>query len=897
LLYPHDVKVRNYLLLIFYLLVYYNTNAQTPTLQWEKSMGGPGADSHNDIKTTADGNFIAVGFSTSNSGNISGAHGGIDAYVTKFTKNGTTIWSKLFGGNLDEAFGSIIQTPDGGYICVGYTTSNNDNVSGNHGSYDIWVVKLAGDGTLQWQKCFGGSNYDRGGSIIPTNDGNYLIAGSTNSTDGDVQGNHGNTDYWLFKISPSGNLLWQKCFGGSYSETPSSVIQTSDNGFIVCGSTSSNDGDVSGSHNLPNSYNNDSWVVKLDGNGNLQWQKCYGGVGFLAGASQIIQTTWGDYFILGNIFLNVPSITSGDITTYYGNYDIWGIDIDNNGTIQWQKTLGGTGYDRGNTVINTSDGQLLLVGGSSSNNHDISGGHGGNEYLAIKLNSIGTIQWQLCLGGSSSEEASSVLQTGSCEYILTGSSGSSDGQVNTNYGGSDAWVVDIATILTPSATISSSAGSNVCQGTPVTFTAIPFNGGTSPAYQWQKNGLNVGSNSPTYADNSLSNNDAITVVMTNTAPCTTTPTATSNPIVITVTIPLTPSVSISSDAGSSICQGAPVTFTATPVNGGPSPAYQWQKNGLNVGNNSPTYSDNSLSSNDAITVVMTSTAACTTTSTATSSPIVISVTIPLTPSVSISSDAGSSICQGTPVTFTATPVNGGPSPAYQWQKNGLNVGNNSPTYSDNSLSNNDAIKVLLTSNTPCTPTATSTSLTIIVTTPVTPSVSITSSAGTNIYQGTPVTFTAIPINGGVSPIFQWKKNGVNVGSNSPIYTDNSLSNNDVITVTITSSIFCTTITNATAGISINILPIDHQMVKIPNTFTPNSDGINDTWDIKHLEYFKKCTVNIFTRKKQLVFSSIGYPVPWDGTFKGAAMPNGVYYYIIDLKDGSKPFASWLTVIR
>ena len=1066
------MKIRIYILLAFICISIFGAYGQTPVLQWQKAMGGSAGDIFAHMTMTADGNFIAVGLSHSNDGNVSGAHGGSDAYITKFANDGTIIWSKLYGGTGHELLYSIIQTPDGGYIGLGYTTSNDGDVSGNHGGWDVWVIKIAGDGTLQWQKCFGGTGDEQAFSIISTNDGNYLISGLTPSNDGDVQGNHGGTDGWLFEIDPSGNLLWQKCFGGTYNDDFTRVIQTIDNGFIVAGETISNDGDVSGLHNIPGSSNAEEWVVKLDATGSIQWQKCYGEAGYSVGVNQIIQAPGGGYLMVGNISNNAAStLSSGDLTNYYGNYDAWVIKINDTGTIQWQRTLGGSQFDVLNDLINTSDGGFLLVGESSSN------GSSGDDWI-IKLNSSGATQWQLYLGGSGNQEAESVVQVNSCEYVLAGGIAK---QIPGYHGNNDAWVADIAAILIPSVSIAANPGNSICQGTPVTFTATPVNGGASPAYQWHKNGINVGSNSPIYTDNALANTDVITVTLTGNAPCATPTSANSNSVTMKVTAPVTASVSIASGAGNSICQGTPVTFTATPVNGGAAPVYQWQKNGINVGGNSPAYTDNALANNDVITVTLTGNATCVTPATANSNTVTMTVTPSVTSSVSIAPGAGNSICQGTPVTFTATPVNGGTSPVYQWQKNGINLGSNGPTYTDNALANNDVITVTLTSNASCatpvavnsntvtmtvtpsvtpsvsiasgaghsicqgtpvtftatpvnggtapvyqwqknginvgsngpdytdntlanndvitvtltsnascatpvavnsntvtmtvTPSVTpsvsiasgagnsicqgmpvtftatpvnggaapvyqwqknginvgsngpaytdnalantdvitvtltsnapctvpvmanSAPVTVTVTAPVTPSVTIASSPGGSIYQGTSVTFTAIPVNGGAFPAYQWKKNGINTGSNSSTYTDNALTNNDVITVVMTSNAFCLTQSTTTADILIKILPAQLEVIKIPNTFTPNNDGINDTWNIKSLENYGNCTVNIYSRWGAKMFSSIGYSIPWDGTSGATKAPAGVYYYVIDIKDGTKPLAGWVTLVR
>ncbi len=349
--------------------------------------------------------------------------------------------------------------------------------------------------------------------------------------------------------------------------------------------------------------------------------------------------------------------------------------------------------------------------------------------------------------------------------------------------------------VTPSVSVGASA-TTICAGTNVTFTATPSNGGTTPAYQWKLNGSNVGTNSTTYSNSGLSNNDTVTVILTSNATCVTTATANGNKIGMTVNTNLTPSVSVGASA-TTICAGTNVTFTATPTNGGTTPAYQWKLNGSNSGTNSTTYSNAGLSNNDTVTVVLTSNATCVTSATANGNKIGMTVNTNLTPSVSVGASA-TTICSGTNVTFTATPTNGGTTPAYQWKLNGSNSGTNSTTYSNAGLSNNDTVTVVLTSNATCVTSATANGnkIGMTVNTNLTPSVSVGASA-TIICAGTNVTFTATPSNGGTTPAYQWKLNGSNVGTNSTTYSNAGLSNNDTVTVVLTSNATC--VTTATAN--------------------------------------------------------------------------------------------------
>ncbi|WP_051364359.1 T9SS type A sorting domain-containing protein [Flavobacterium limnosediminis] len=226
----------------------------TGAVQWENYIGSSNEEFASSIQNTPDGNYIFAGGTKSFSDN----HGLIDFYVVKINNEGTVIWQKRLGGAGNEIATSVQVTSDGGYIVAGYTTSNNGNVSGNHGGSDVWVVKLDSNGTILWQKCLGGTGNERASSIQTASDGGYIVAGHTNSNDGNVSGNHGDFDAWVVKLDSNGTIRWQKCFGGSAADYASSIQVTTDGGYIFAGETYSNDGDVASING-----GSDIWVVKL----------------------------------------------------------------------------------------------------------------------------------------------------------------------------------------------------------------------------------------------------------------------------------------------------------------------------------------------------------------------------------------------------------------------------------------------------------------------------------------------------------------------------------------------------------------------------------------------------------------------------------------------------------
>ena len=348
-----------------------------------------------------------------------------------------------------------------------------------------------------------------------------------------------------------------------------------------------------------------------------------------------------------------------------------------------------------------------------------------------------------------------------------------------------SFTVTVNANIAPSVSISQSP-TTLCSGATATFTASPVNGGSTPSYQWKVNDINVGNNSNTYATPAPVNGSVVKVIMTSSLGCANPPSATSNSITIVVNDSIQEYVSITASA-TTICAGTTVTFAAAESGSG-SGTFQWKLNGNNVGTNSLIYRSDSLNNGDKVKVVFTPTYACS--PSVTSNEITMTVNSAMTPSVSILASA-TNICSGQQVTFAATPVNGGATPFYQWKLNGNNVGSDSPTYQNSALQHGDSVRVVMTSSlgSVCQPTASSNSITMAVTQPVIPSVSIISSA-TTICTGQTVTFTATPTNGGINPVYEWTLNNNAVGSNSPTFQCSTIVNGDNVRVTMAPSQSC-----------------------------------------------------------------------------------------------------------
>ncbi len=360
-------------------------------VEWQKCFGGSFNDYGSDIQQTSDGGYIVCGWTNSNDGDAVGLHGPPnydnynDFFILKISSSGSIEWKKCLGGNRDEKAFSVTKSIDGGFIISGYTnTNNNGDVSGYNpnneyiNQIDAWVVKLNSSGNFVWKKCFGDSNQDDFTNVKELNDGSLLFAGTTSSYQ--LNGNHGEKDFWLVKTDANGVIQWQKLYGGSSRDIFKSVEITNDQGFILTGETFSYNGDVLNTFNVTSSES-DTWVLRLDANGNIIWQKCFGGTLNESG-NDIIQTSDGGFAITGN-----TTSFNGNVAYNYGSDDFWLLKINSMGFLMWQKSLGGSNYDVSNSIVATADGGYVLAGYIESNDYNstITGALGNGDGWVVKL--------------------------------------------------------------------------------------------------------------------------------------------------------------------------------------------------------------------------------------------------------------------------------------------------------------------------------------------------------------------------------------------------------------------------------------------------------------------------------------------------------------------------------
>ena len=344
---------------------------------WLTAYGGTGVDSAYSVQQTTDGGYIVTG-TTSSYGAGSG-----DVWVLKLDEDGNVTWQKTYGGSGGREWAnSIQQTPDGGYIMAGMTASFGA------GSEDVWVLKLDKDGNVTWQKTYGGAtSWDYANSVQQTSDGGYIVAGFTRSFGA------GNGDAWVLKLDADGAVVWQKTYGGAESDTAGFAQEITGGGYIVAGYTRSS-----------GAGEGDAWVLKLDADGNVIWQKTYGGTGndFATFARQ---TTDGGYIV-----------GAGTASSGAGEGDAWVLKLDADGNVIWQKTYGGADDDNINSIQQTTDGGYVVAGSTKSF------GRGLDDAWVFKLDGNGNVTWQKVYGASDSDAVFSIQQTTDGGYIVGGSS-------------------------------------------------------------------------------------------------------------------------------------------------------------------------------------------------------------------------------------------------------------------------------------------------------------------------------------------------------------------------------------------------------------------------------------------------------------------------------------------
>lgn len=335
-------------------------------LWWSGSFGGHADDIFSAVAAASDGGYAVVGVSYSNDGDLAGLHkGSRDAILAKYSATGVLQWNKNFGGSSDDVFSAVAATPDGGCVAVGYSYSKNGDLTGlNKGSIDAVIVKYSPNGTLEWNKNFGGIDVDYFWSVDSTPDGGYITSGYSSSNDGDLAGlNKGRNDAIVVKFDASGAIEWSRNFGGSGYEHLYSIISISDGGYVAVGNSNSVDGDLAGL----NKGNDDAIVVKYSASGVLEWNRNFGGSDYDYFYS-VASVSGGGYVMVGG-----SDSIDGDVTGLNrGGQDAIVAKYDASGALEWNDNFGGSDTDELFAVASTMRGGFVAAGYSDSTDGDLS---------------------------------------------------------------------------------------------------------------------------------------------------------------------------------------------------------------------------------------------------------------------------------------------------------------------------------------------------------------------------------------------------------------------------------------------------------------------------------------------------------------------------------------------
>ncbi|WP_375241580.1 hypothetical protein [Lacinutrix sp.] len=409
-------------------------------LESVNTFGGSKNDSAQEVVSTSDGGYAVLGFTQSMDGDILDKQNeSFDFWVLKFNAENEIEWNKTFGGTADDKGSDIIQTTDGGFAILGSSFSNDEDVSGNQGQNDYWLAKLDASGNILWQKSYGYQGADYGISVIQTSDSGYLVTGVLDVTASNGEGNtsrtsnrHAGGDYWAIKLDASGTIEWSKYYGGLFTDTPEGIVETDDNEFIIVGGSDSMDTDISS-----NIGSYDFWVVKISNTGAIVWEKSFGG-DEIDEAWSITKSNDGNFIIAGDTRSN-----NVDVSNNIGAADLWLIKISTNGELLWEKSIGGTSFDVARDITPTQDGGFLVAGSSRSNDVDVSENKGQNDAWVVKIDSNGSIEWEKSVGGTNIDFAYGIVELNNKKVVVVGDTTSNDEDIIQNKGFTDLLIINI----------------------------------------------------------------------------------------------------------------------------------------------------------------------------------------------------------------------------------------------------------------------------------------------------------------------------------------------------------------------------------------------------------------------------------------------------------------------
>ncbi len=426
---------------IFLSLLFYSLQLYSQDLQWQKALGGKQGDYLFDMQPTPDYGFILAGSSVSTASGVKEEEnkGSLDYYLWKMNEQGHEEWQKTLGGDKSDFLYSIGLTQDGGYILGGssYSGISGDKKDSCRGQDDFWIIKLNARGEQEWQKTIGGAGSDKLLSVQQTADLGYIVGGSSDSPISfeKTENNRGSLDFWVLKLDKTGKILWQRTLGGKYYDLLRSIKEIPE-GYILAGYSNSPKSEDKSEDNIGEG---DYWLVKLDRNGNTLWEKTIGGKEDDE-LTDMIVTRDGGYLLAGSS----ASPQEGMKTAPNGEgSDIWIVKTDNNGNIGWQQTIDLGKTDAVSKIIEDKKDEAIMVAGNALSINKK--GEQESDYVATKLSDKGEMLWKKKIGGDKKDLLQSAVETRDGSLILAGTSNSGKSHDKTveSRGQTDFWIVKL----------------------------------------------------------------------------------------------------------------------------------------------------------------------------------------------------------------------------------------------------------------------------------------------------------------------------------------------------------------------------------------------------------------------------------------------------------------------
>ena len=358
-------------------------------------------------------------------------------------KNYELNYIKSFGGSNDDEANDIINTSDGGFMVIGSSTSSDGLIQNKMGlESDIILMKFDSDKSIEWVKNYGGSRDDRGQSVVEVSGIGYALLGYSMSNDGDASSNEGFHDNWVILIDSKGDIIWEKSYGFSGHDHAYNIIKTKDgnlffNGFL----------DVTASRGLGSTKKvgksikhgvGEFWCHKIDLGGNILWRKYFGGTNNDRSYDSV-ETSDGDFLIVGSSESN-----DIDISSPKGSYDIWVIKLSSNGDLLWERSYGGSKYETANSIIQSADKKIHILGSTLSNDKNISFQMGSSDFWLLTIDSDGNLLSEQTFGGSNFDKGKKIVIDSKDNLWLTGYSRSIDFDFSSNKGKNDAVLIQLS---------------------------------------------------------------------------------------------------------------------------------------------------------------------------------------------------------------------------------------------------------------------------------------------------------------------------------------------------------------------------------------------------------------------------------------------------------------------